>query len=140
MDEKLEEFGKDNEELNLDKKGNIIIYYFQKNKLLLLLLILIISIIIIIIILSIFISKSKDKNKNEYSIKAIYNTDLNNQTINLINLPLNNIDEMILENTKIKISNNYTFKSAGNHTIYILLKKTNSLNYIFNGIKNMISI
>ena len=82
-------------------------YKAQKNKKIFLILILTIAIAILIILLIVFIANSGDEeddndfDKEKYSFEAIYKTNLNNQTINFFNLPINNIKEMILNKTKI---------------------------------------
>ena len=78
-----------------------------------------------------------------YSIKAIYKTNSENQTIDLISeLFLKYINEMSINNTKITPQSSYKFKLPGTHTVYILIDITsvNSINYMFSQIKKLTSI
>ena len=120
------------------------------------LILLISGIIIIIIIIIIFIisfsgnkeEKKDNKDEKNYSFKAIYNSTSDNQNIDLIKeLPKNDskeveIIEMEIDGKKVEPSKNYTFLSAGNHIVYFLIdiNYCDSLNNMFYGIKNMISI
>ena len=78
-----------------------------------------------------------------YSLKAIYNIDSINETINLINNSyFENIKEITIDDDEKKPCTNYTFNSTRNHTVYILLDTLDifSLNKLFSDMKNLISI
>ena len=82
-----------------------------------------------------------------YSFKAIYNTDIDNEQVQLFNNDfLKYCDEIIYEGQKLTISNLYTFQKEGNHTLYFTfnLKRSNSLRDFFyksgNTINNLVSI
>ncbi len=139
-----------------------------KKKIFLLILFILLLVIIIIILLIIFVFGNKCQkgdeekcltcNKNKcgscnkgyklengeclinHSFRAVYHTNTENQTIDLINFPLDIISEMILDNENIEKSKNFTFKSKGDHKLYVLLNESYSLNDMFSGMKNMISI
>ena len=65
-----------------------------------------------------------------YSIKAIYKTDSENENIKLISdLFLKYVQEITINDTQISLTSSYTFLSSGNHTIYILID-ISSLNSI----------
>ena len=123
----MEERQSDGEELakfsnNIDSSDK---YSATKNQKRIILLALIISIATFIVVLIYFIvylvrHNDDDKEKNLHSFKAIYQTTIDNQTIDLLNFPKNNISKMILDDEIIQISNNFTFKSSGNHTLYVL--------------------
>ena len=77
-----------------------------------------------------------------YSMKIIYNSNLINQNIKLINNVPGEILEMIIDEQNVEPCINYTFTNIGNHTVYILMDTTNtsSLEYMFYKIDKMISI
>ena len=81
--------------------------------------------------------------KSIYSFKAIYQTQKDDENIDLINKKfLSIIEEMEIEEEKIKPSYNFTFKIPGNYTIYIRLNISHleKLDELFFQIKNLISI
>ena len=77
-----------------------------------------------------------------YSFKAIYVTKKINENIKLINNIPNDITEMIIDGKEVKPCKNFTFKSKGQHIVYVLINisKVDSLNYMFNKINNLVSI
>jgi len=80
----------------------------------------------------------------DYSFRATYYTDKDNQTIKLIGNPdIYKIIKMkIGEERLINPSSNYTFASAGNHTVDILMdiSQITSFANFFNGVTNLIFI
>ena len=68
-----------------------------------------------------------------YSIKAVYHSDYENENVQLIYKLPSEIIEMTVDNTKVKPSTSYIFPSIGYHTVYFLfdLSKTNSLSRMF---------
>ena len=67
-----------------------------------------------------------------YSFKAIYQSTLTNETIFFFNnFPLEDIDQMIIDGEYSSITNNYTFESIGQHSIYLLKFLNSSLYLIF---------
>ena len=139
----------------------------KKKKCLVIILILLLAVLIVFLLIIIFSGKECQKGDEEkclscnkskcgscnigykldkgkciinHSFKAIYHTNEDNKTIDLINFPLNIISEMILDKKNIEKSKNFTFKTKGDHKLYVLLNESYSLNDMFNGIKNMTSI
>jgi len=80
---------------------------------------------------------------DSYSFKAIYSTSSDNQVVTLFNETYTkDIIEISLDNEKIPISSTYTFPNSGNHTLYFIMNSpsTNSLSYLFNKTKQLVSI
>jgi hypothetical protein len=78
----------------------------------------------------------------QYSFKAIYKSDVNNELVHLIyTLPVD-IIEMTVDGIKTESNITYTFPLPGEHVVYKLLNLTNctSLNNMFYGIDKMTSI
>ena len=78
-----------------------------------------------------------------YSFKATYYSNSDNKNITLINSTyVQDIIEISLNNISIPVSQNYTFPTAGNYTLYFLMKNpsTNSLSKMFRRIDNITSI
>ena len=68
-----------------------------------------------------------------YSIKALYHSDYENENVSLIYRLPSEIIEMTVDNIKVKPSTSYIFRKIGYHTVYFLfnLSKTKSLNHMF---------
>ena len=67
-----------------------------------------------------------DECKPLFSFKSIYETENKNENIELINKKFkNNILEMEINEEKVNISTNFTFRYSGNYTVYILMNITN---------------
>ena len=146
---------------DLDKNEKKLSFTFFKKimKIIILIIFLIIIISLIIFLLSNKVERGKNKSKKKancesgyklvdgkcfinYSFKALYYTENDNETINLIyNFP-NGIKEIIADDKNIVPCYNYTFPNSGIHTIYILLNMTkcDSLYLMFFGNKRLISI
>ena len=77
-----------------------------------------------------------------YSFKAIYYTDSNNEKISLFRKVPFDIIEMIIDGEIISPSLEYTFELKGDHIVYVLLNFTdnNSLSNMFSGISQVKSI
>ena len=76
-----------------------------------------------------------------YSFKATYYCKADNKNIKLINSSyVKDIIEISMNNKTIPVSENYRFPSAGNYTLYFLMKNpsSNSWSKIFIKIENMI--
>ena len=115
---------------------------------------LIVSLSLIILGLILFISFYLKKNHNKkishsilldldnYSFKAKYHTDSENEKVTLFRNTSFEIKEMIIDGEKIEPSLEYNFASTGDHVIYVLLdiSKTNSLHGMFSGITKLTSI
>ena len=97
-------------------------------------LIFIILIIALIICLIIFISRNKKNNQNKedgkeenvniYSFHLIYNSEFDNQTVELVNpLFIDKIDKMEINNTKIDPVSEYVFEINGVMMYFFILKK-----------------
>ena len=77
-----------------------------------------------------------------YSFKAIYHTNKENENIFLFsNFALENINQMIIDGKEINPTNNYTFSTIGEHTLYLFTNLTGiyffPLNKMFSGINKM---
>ena len=130
----------------------------SKKKFYFILLSIIISLILIILIILIFTLKKSEKQSNyseKYSFSAVYFTEKENQTINLIyKLPTKeyvsldepkkqcNITKMIVDNEETIPSLNYTFLYQGNHIVnfWIDILNCDSLEQMFQDNANLISI
>ena len=77
-----------------------------------------------------------------YSIKANYYSESENELINLIHFMfVPHMIEMIVDDIKVEPCNEYTFNKNGNHTIYYLLDNDyESLGEMFYGVNKLISI
>ena len=77
-----------------------------------------------------------------YSFKAIYFTNENNQNINLINEGFKeDITEMIIDNNKVEVCSEFTFKKKGKHKVYFFLEsQLSNMSEMFKNINNMIYI
>jgi surface protein len=77
-----------------------------------------------------------------YSFKAIYFTNENNQNIKLINEDFKTgITEMIIDNNKVEVSNEFTFQKKGKHKVYFYIEsQLENISEMFKDIKNMIYI
>ena len=75
-----------------------------------------------------------------YSLRAVYYTNENNQKIKLINTPIENILELYIDNINVQPSNYHNFSFLGNHIVYILFNTTTSLSYLFYKIDSLIDI
>ena len=157
----IPDFGNDINLDDLDKNDKKFSFTLFKKviKILVLIIFLIVIISLIIFLLSNKVERGKNKSrKNEicepgyklldgkclinYSFKALYYTENDNETINLIyNFP-NGIKEIIADDNDIIPCHNYTFPNSGNHTVYMLLNMTkcDSLHLMFFGNKRLISI
>ena len=116
--------------------------------------ILLFTIIIIIIILKIMEKKKDDKNEDKKSsdissFSATYNTIKDNQVCSFINklphkgLMTCNITKMTIDNNEEVTPNlNYTFPSAGIHTVnfWIDITECDSLDEMFSRLDNLIAI
>ena len=93
---------------------------------------------------SCFLGYIIDNNKciKNHSIKAIYTTNVINETLFLIHfIFIPHLKEMIIDNKLISPTNEYMFPTIGNHTIYYLLDNNfESLGEMFYGVNNLISI
>ena len=138
-----------------NSKNNYLFSQKKLIKLVILSIIILICLIIIYYLLKIYIinlnmeSNSNDFNlENElinknYSFKAIYFTDSNNQKIFLCRNISLEIIEIIIDGKKEKPSIEYKFPLKGDHIVYMLLKipkDNNSLHGIFSGITHLKSI
>ena len=84
----------------------------------------------------------KINNDESFSFKAIYETK-ENENVNLISYKYKEyIIKMKIDEEYVVPSKNYTFKFAGNHTVYILMNITNlvKLDEMFNEISNLVYI
>ena len=95
------------------------------------------------------IKKNKDKDKekediegqNDYSFKAVYLTEEDNQKVQLINnVNEKNIKAIEVDGKKIEITKEYTFPKSGEHKVNVFLTKIENTNRMFLGINKLISI
>ena len=78
-----------------------------------------------------------------YSFKAVYKTNSDNQNIELIKyLDASNIKNTTVDDKDEVVRKDYTFSKEGEHTIYYLLDISNSveLTKMFYGLENLVSI
>ena len=83
------------------------------------------------------------KCRENYSFRALYETDRNDETIELIYFKFKDlIINLNIDGKDAIYSKNYTFKNAGSHTVYMLLNisNTNDLGALFYQIKGLKSI
>ena len=79
----------------------------------------------------------------DYSIKAIYKTENDNQEINLLNSDYKNIiTQFIVEGEEKEISTKYTFPKAASYTVLFKmnLAETSQISGLFSNNKNIISV
>ncbi len=88
------------------------------------------------------ISNYKLYDESEYSFKAIYHSDQENENIPLIYKLPGEITKMIIDNEEVEPCTSYTFAKPGLHTIYALIdiSSTTSLNMMFRNAKNLDSM
>ena len=98
---------------------------------------------IFIILISFTIVSSKQFiDENNYSLKAIYHSDTENEVVSLIKKLPAEISKMIIDEEEVEPCIEYTFPKVGEHTIYVLIdiSSATSLYNMFNGIKKLDSI
>ena len=85
---------------------------------------------------------SEGKCIPNYSFKAIYFTNENNQNIQLINGDYKeDITEMIIDGKKVEANNEFTFQEKGKHKVYFYIKsQLVNISDMFKNIKSMIYI
>ena len=88
------------------------------------------------------ISNHKLIDENDYSFKAIYHSDKDNENVPLISKIPGEITKMIIEEEEVEPCKEYTFQNSGTHIIYVLLdlSTSNSLSYMLQNIKKLDSI
>ena len=81
-------------------------------------------------------------NENDYSFKAIYHSNTENEVVSLIKKLPAEISKMIIDEEEVEPCIEYTFPKIGEHTIYVLIdiSYASSLYNMFNGIKKLDSI
>ena len=126
----------------------------SKKKLILIILGIMLVIIILIIVLVLCLKDDDDEceidngyilingNCEKYSFEAIYNSEIENKSIKLMNILPSDIITMIVDNKRVIPSKEYIFNSIGPHKVNILMDISNSssLSKMFYQIKNLTSL
>jgi hypothetical protein len=79
---------------------------------------------------------------NDYSFKAIYHSESENENVLLFfNIP-GEISKMVIDDEEVEPCNEYIFSNIGIHTVYVLMDISSSVSLykMFNGVKKLESI
>ena len=102
------------------------------------------SFLYIFLLITIIQSKSQQIviDENDFSFKANYHSDNENEIVQLLNLIPSEITKMIIDNKEVEPCLSYNFTEIGNHTIYVLIdiSYSTSLSKMFYNIQKLDSI
>ena len=79
---------------------------------------------------------------NDYSFKAIYHSEVENENVALFGVIPGDINKMLIDEQEVEPSKEYIFPKIGKHSLYVLMNisSSTSLAYMFNGVKKLDSI